>query len=511
MQLVLCYAPPQVLGARKATENVKHESPKRASLSPPVQSSQGVTEVIVHQQATQDMDDDEPVQVKYEVVEEVVAYETCPATVMAGQVADEDQMDNDTADNNVQSPTLVPAIVAVEDEDAATTPSGSPELAELRVEWPVSPSQAAVVVSGAHQEGLQEMYVLDPLAQPTPEQLAVVGTAGPDHVPCDYRMMTLNHGSPGPHGEFQELPPPHHHPQAQPYLLASPDGSYSVRILSDDGQPLPQTQQPHLKLVKGSVGRGAAVVVDAGSGNSEVVHGEVFLPSTVDIVPRTTAYGHHAGVITAAAPVTAVLPPTAAATATGTTFISRDVSYALPQQQPQQHHQRQQTPTTAHQPAPQQPQAPQTQPQQTHQSRGTRSSGRTRDRTPIPTNTLCQQSLSRDNARASALYSRRHLSPQPTVSPAYTFPTAIRIEAAAAAPLGRLLRYLAGETTLPPSNPARQPNLVVPMVVAQSSRKASRGPAAGRRSRRRTVARLRKEKKHCTQELRHAHGTVSCR
>ncbi|KAH8023017.1 hypothetical protein HPB51_009621 [Rhipicephalus microplus] len=351
-------------------------------MSPSLQSSQGVTEVVVHQQAPQGVDDDEPVQVKYEVVEEVVAYETCPATIMAGQITDEDQVDNDASDNAVQSPTLVPAIVsvgAVEDEDAGTTPSGSPELAELRVEWPVSPSQAAVVVGAAHPDGLQEMYVLDPLAQPTPEQLAAVGAVGPDHMPCDYRMMTLNQGSPGPHGEFQELPPPHHHPQAQPYLLASADGSYSVRILSDDGQTLAQTEQQHLKLVKGSAGRGAAVVVDGSGGAGEVLHGEVFLPSTVDIVPRTTAYGHHAGVIATAAPVTTVLPPTAATTA-GTTFLSRDVSYVLPQQQPQQHHQRQQTPTTVHQPVQQQTQPPQTQPQQTHQSRGSRSSGRTRDR-----------------------------------------------------------------------------------------------------------------------------------
>ncbi|XP_037278483.2 uncharacterized protein LOC119171758 isoform X1 [Rhipicephalus microplus] len=373
----------QVLGSRKTTDNVQHGSPKRESMSPSLQSSQGVTEVVVHQQAPQGVDDDEPVQVKYEVVEEVVAYETCPATIMAGQITDEDQVDNDASDNAVQSPTLVPAIVsvgAVEDEDAGTTPSGSPELAELRVEWPVSPSQAAVVVGAAHPDGLQEMYVLDPLAQPTPEQLAAVGAVGPDHMPCDYRMMTLNQGSPGPHGEFQELPPPHHHPQAQPYLLASADGSYSVRILSDDGQTLAQTEQQHLKLVKGSAGRGAAVVVDGSGGAGEVLHGEVFLPSTVDIVPRTTAYGHHAGVIATAAPVTTVLPPTAATTA-GTTFLSRDVSYVLPQQQPQQHHQRQQTPTTVHQPVQQQTQPPQTQPQQTHQSRGSRSSGRTRDRT----------------------------------------------------------------------------------------------------------------------------------
>nr|XP_054927237.1 uncharacterized protein LOC126531577 isoform X2 [Dermacentor andersoni] len=372
----------QVVGRRKATDNIQHGSPNRAVSPPSVQSSQGVTEIVMHHQATQDMDDDEPVQVKYEVVEEVVAYETCPATIMAAHAADEDQVDNDASDNVAHSPTLVPTIIsvaAVEDEDAATTPSGSPELAELRVEWPVSPSQAAVVVGGPHQEGLQEMYVLDPLAQPTPEQLAIVGAAGPDHMPCDYRMMTLNQGSPGPHGEFQELPPSHHHAQGQPYLLTSPGGSYSVRILSDDGQPLPQTQQQHLKLVKGSASRGA-VVVDGGSGAGEVVHGEVFVPSAVDIVPRTTAYGHHAGVLAAAAPVATVLPPTAAA-ATGAAFLSRDVSYVLPQQQPQQHHQRQQTQATAHQPAQQQPQASQTQPQQTHQSRSSRSSGRTRDRT----------------------------------------------------------------------------------------------------------------------------------
>ncbi|XP_050035103.2 uncharacterized protein [Dermacentor andersoni] len=372
----------QVVGRRKATDKIQHGSPNRAVSPPSVQSSQGVTEIVMHHQATQDMDDDEPVQVKYEVVEEVVAYETCPATIMAAHAADEDQVDNDASDNVAHSPTLVPTIIsvaAVEDEDAATTPSGSPELAELRVEWPVSPSQAAVVVGGPHQEGLQEMYVLDPLAQPTPEQLAIVGAAGPDHMPCDYRMMTLNQGSPGPHGEFQELPPSHHHAQGQPYLLTSPGGSYSVRILSDDGQPLPQTQQQHLKLVKGSGSRGA-VVVDGGSGAGEVVHGEVFVPSAVDIVPRTTAYGHHAGVLAAAAPVATVLPPTAAA-ATGAAFLSRDVSYVLPQQQPQQHHQRQQTQATAHQPAQQQPQASQTQPQQTHQSRSSRSSGRTRDRT----------------------------------------------------------------------------------------------------------------------------------
>ncbi|XP_065304544.1 uncharacterized protein [Dermacentor albipictus] len=372
----------QVVGRRKATDNIQHGSPNRAVSPPSVQSSQGVTEIVMHHQATQDMDDDEPVQVKYEVVEEVVAYETCPATIMAAHAAEEDQVDNDASDNVAHSPTLVPTIIsvaAVEDEDAATTPSGSPELAELRVEWPVSPSQAAVVVGGPHQEGLQEMYVLDPLAQPTPEQLAIVGAAGPDHMPCDYRMMTLNQGSPGPHGEFQELPPSHHHAQGQPYLLTSPGGSYSVRILSDDGQPLPQTQQQHLKLVKGSASRGA-VLVDGGSGAGEVVHGEVFVPSGVDIVPRTTAYGHHAGVLTAAAPVATVLPPTAAA-ATGAAFLSRDVSYVLPQQQPQQHHQRQQTQATAHQPAQQQPQASQTQPQQTHQSRSSRSSGRTRDRT----------------------------------------------------------------------------------------------------------------------------------
>ncbi|KAK8780159.1 hypothetical protein V5799_018500 [Amblyomma americanum] len=298
-------APDDQVHIKAETESNRNASPKQAA-SPPPMPSQGITEVVVHQAADED-DDCEPVQVKYEVVEEVVPYESCAATgVIAGIAADDDQQENGS-DNAASSPALVPTIVSVavvEDDDAATTPSGSPELAELRVEWPVSPSQAAVVVGATHAEALPEMYALDPMAQPTPEQLAVVG--GPDHMPCDYRMMTLNQGSPG--HEFQELPP-HHHGQAQPYLLASP-GGYSVRILPDDGEP-PQ----HVKLVKSGGARGTVVVDSTGS---EVVHGEVFIPSGVEVVPRTTAYGHHTGVI--AAPVTTVLSSTAA----GPAFLSRD-------------------------------------------------------------------------------------------------------------------------------------------------------------------------------------------
>ncbi|XP_077562090.1 uncharacterized protein LOC144178252 [Haemaphysalis longicornis] len=355
----------QAFVKREAIGNSQHGSPhQEAVLLPPTEVAEGAQQPVAD-------DEDEPVQVKYEVVEEVVPYEQCQAT------GGPDEDPNNNSDNGQSSPVIAPAATAEED-DVATTPSGSPELAELRVEWPVSPTQVVLGMPVVNQEVLQDMYALEPLVQPVPDQLAVIG--GPDHMPCDYRMMTLNQGSPG--DEFQE-PHQQQHGQAQQYVLTS-SGGYTVRLLHEE-QPPPEQAQQQVKLVKG--GR-TGVVVEGGSG--EVVHGDVFTVAAADAVPKTTTYGQHAGVI--AAPVTTVLSST-----TGAPFLARDAGYVLPppqqqqqqqQQHPQhqhpqhQHPQQQQPPTATQQPGTLQA-AQQAPPpvQQAHHSRSARSSGRTRDRT----------------------------------------------------------------------------------------------------------------------------------
>ncbi|KAH9368990.1 hypothetical protein HPB48_016026 [Haemaphysalis longicornis] len=319
----------QAFVKREAIENSQHGSPhQEAVLLPPTEVAEGAQQPVAD-------DEDEPVQVKYEVVEEVVPYEQCQAT------GGPDEDPNNNSDNGQSSPVIAPAATAEED-DVATTPSGSPELAELRVEWPVSPTQVVLGMPVVNQEVLQDMYALEPLVQPVPDQLAVIG--GPDHMPCDYRMMTLNQGSPG--DEFQE-PHQQQHGQAQQYVLTS-SGGYAVRLLHEE-QPPPEQAQQQVKLVKG--GR-TGVVVEGGSG--EVVHGDVFTVAAADAVPKTTTYGQHAGVI--AAPVTTVLSST-----TGAPFLARDAGYVLPppqqqqQQQQQQQHPQHQHPQHQH---PQQQQPP---------------------------------------------------------------------------------------------------------------------------------------------------------
>ncbi|KAM7312897.1 uncharacterized protein ISCGN_009801 [Ixodes scapularis] len=263
-----------------------------------------------------DEEDDEnaPVQVKYEVVEEVVAYESCST------------MANDPDDEACDNPEPLVPLPAEEGEPTDGSPAGSPELAELRAEWPVSPSQAVPV--GA-REPLPNMYTLQLMDQ---QHMDMTGVC-PEHMPYDYRMMTLNQGPPSE--DFQDQPPP--------YLLAH-GGGYSVRLLQDESQ--------------GDKLKGARVLVDG------EVPDEVY--PTLDAGQRTAAYAHH----------TVISSPGQQAS-----YVIRDVSYALPQtlqqqqpQQPQQaqpqpQHQLQQQSQLHHQPS-------------THQSRSTRSSGRTRDRIP---------------------------------------------------------------------------------------------------------------------------------
>ncbi|KAG0426290.1 hypothetical protein HPB47_026605, partial [Ixodes persulcatus] len=190
-----------------------------------------------------DEEDDEnaPVQVKYEVVEEVVAYESCST------------MANDPDDEACDNPEPLVPLPADEGEPTDGSPAGSPELAELRAEWPVSPSQAVPV--GA-REPLPNMYTLQLMDQ---QHMDMTGVC-PEHMPYDYRMMTLNQGPPSE--DFQDQPPP--------YLLAH-GGGYSVRLLQDESQ--------------GDKLKGARVLVDG------EVRNEVY--PTLDVGQRTAAYAPH--------------------------------------------------------------------------------------------------------------------------------------------------------------------------------------------------------------------------